>query len=203
MDSDELDTLWRSQEQTAPINIDPDMLMREVRRNEHYFKAMVFWRDVREIGVALIMSAFFIYGSVKYSIVSWSLYIVALSCIWIAAFMFVDRIRHKRSLKLYDQSLIGNTQRALEQVNHQIWLLKNVLWWYLLPPGLAIALFIGHVVWLTGFVMYIWWIPLYCVLGIILYVGIYWLNQYAVRTELRPRQSELQALLDKLTSNRE
>ena len=28
-------------------------------------------------------------------------------------------------------------ERATAEIDHQIWLLRNVLWWYLLPPGLA------------------------------------------------------------------
>jgi hypothetical protein len=118
--------------------------------------------------------------------------------LWIAVFMLVDRIRHKPATPALKESLATCVERSLEQVNHQIGLLKNVLWWYLLPPGAAILLCIGYCAWSLR--VWPWWVEI-LVLGCMglfaafLY-GVYWLNQREVRTKLRPRQQELQALLD-------
>ena len=38
-------------------------------------------------------------------------------------------------------------ESSLAQVEHQIWLLRNVFWWYLLPLALATLAFFGQVAW--------------------------------------------------------
>ena len=43
--------------------------------------------------------------------------------------------------------LSRRVESSLAQVEHQIWLLRNVLWWYLLPPGLAILTFFAQIAW--------------------------------------------------------
>jgi hypothetical protein len=81
---------------------------------------------------------------------------------------------------------------------HQIWLLRNVWWWYLLP------LFVGANVCFTGTVARVE--PQnalrvgcgYFVFCVLLFWGIYWFNQFAVRKSLQPRLKELDALLEDL-----
>ncbi|MGB7746079.1 MAG: RNA polymerase sigma factor [Verrucomicrobiia bacterium] len=38
-------------------------------------------------------------------------------------------------------------EASLIQVNHQIWLLKNIFWWYLLPVLLGLGVFIVSLIW--------------------------------------------------------
>jgi 4-hydroxybenzoate polyprenyltransferase len=88
----------------------------------------------------------------------------------------------------------------LFQVNHQIWLLKNVFWWYLLPIAAALGISFGVSAWhwrqegipmATGIILFV----LVCALT---YGGVYWLNQIAVRKDLEPRRQELETLLSSL-----
>jgi hypothetical protein len=90
----------------------------------------------------------------------------------------------------------------------QIWLLRNIFWWYLLPPGISIMAFFVHLNWtwrdrLVARLLSKDWldvldalghaVPFVVVIGV--YCFIYWLNQYAVRTQLEPRRQELLTLL--------
>jgi len=204
MNLDDAQGLWQSQDSRARITIDSELLLKEVRRNEQSFRASVFWRDVREIGVAVVMAVLFIYWGLKSDLwpwfVVWPLFVVALSMLWVAGFMLVDRIRHKRATAVFGESLAACTERSLAQVDHQIWLLENVFWWYLLPPGAAIELFFAWVAWQLRDLP---WTVLATTLAemaiaLVLFYGVYRLNQYAVRTYLRPRQLELKALLASL-----
>jgi hypothetical protein len=84
-------------------------------------------------------------------------------------------------------------------VEDQIWLLRNIFWWYLLPPGISLLAFFVHVTWLLSKD----WLdalghagPVVVVFAV--YVFIYWLNQYTVRTQLEPRRQELSTLLASL-----
>jgi ABC-type proline/glycine betaine transport system permease subunit len=88
-------------------------------------------------------------------------------------------------------------ESSLREVNHQIWLLRNILWSYLLPLGVAVEISIFHSAWQTwnsSFAAVVVSLVVTLVIGL-LYWGIYWLNQFAVRQELEPRREELEALL--------
>jgi len=198
MTFDELQKTWQSQRASFKLTVDSDLLLREVKRNKRFFESAIFWRDVREVGVAFIMFLFFLYFGLKMKI--WSLHATALLTLSVGVFMVVDRIVQKRKRPELTSALIGYIENSLAQVVHQIWLLKNVLWWYLLPPGIGIAIFIGHLAWLIRDLpgRGLTFLSVYCVFCTLLFWGIYLLNQHAVRKELNPRKEELEQLLNSL-----
>lgn len=183
------------------LTVDSDLLLREVKRNKEHFESTIFWRDVREVGVSFILAVFFLYQGVKFNL--WSLYIPVLACIFVGVFMVIDRVIQKGKLPKPSDSLAGCIKISLAQVEHQIWLLRNVLWWYLLPFAIGVALFWGHVGWRVHHdsgagLIFIGG----CFVGlIILYTGVYYLNQYAVRKGLVPRKQELESLLKNLDND--
>ena len=118
---------------------------------------MIFWRDLREIGVSLVMVPVWFYLIAKHSL-PWTAYLMVPALLWVAGFMLVDRWRHKRRRPEPGEPLGQRVASSLAQVEHQIWLLRNVVWWYLLPPGLAMLAFFGQIAWVVrdgG-----WWIVL-------------------------------------------
>lgn len=201
MTFNELQKTWQSQQSNFELKIDSNMLLGEVKRNKRYFESAVFWRDVREVGAAVVAFFVFLYFGFKFIAlpVAWSLFLLALLTLWIAAFLVTDRFIQKKKQPKPTDSLVSCIESSLAQVNHQIWLLQNVLWWYLLPPSVGIAVFVSHVTWLvrkqTGFVIGSF---IYVILVILLYWGIYHVNQRAVRKELKPRKDELYELLKSL-----
>ena len=106
-----------------------------------------------------------------------------------------------------DQPLVKIVQDSLNQVDHQIWLLRNVFWWYLLPFIIPILAFFAHVTWSTwipseGWLSTLFSVCFFLFLAVFLfamYGFVYWLNQNAVRTQLQPRRNELSQLLTSLT----
>ena len=112
--------------------------------------------------------------------------------------MLADRGRRRQSEP--EDILRSHVEHSLTQVQHQIWLLRNVFWWYLLPPFTAMIFWfirparrlrnaglevLGAFAAIALFVVLVAWF-------------IYWLNQFAVRKTLEPRRRELQALLGSL-----
>ena len=199
MNPDNLKAAWQAQGSRNWLTIDPDLLLKEVRRNERSFNAMIFWRDLREIGVSLVMVPVWFYLIARCSL-PWTAYLMVPALLWVAGFMLVDRRRHKQHPPETGEPLGRRVASSLAQVEHQIWLLRNVLWWYLLPPGLAILAFFGQIAWVIragG-----WWVVLVVAgmtaVEVAIFGGVYWLNQRAVRSELEPRRQELQALLASL-----
>jgi len=197
--SDELKKVWQSQVSPQRLTLDAGLLLNEVRRNERQFAAMIYCRDLREVGVALVLVPVWIVMGITQSH-PWSWYVVIPALLWIAGFMLVDRARQRPHQPAPGDDLHTTATKSLAQVEHQIWLLRNVLWWYLLPLFVTLLFWPAHHAWDTrenG------WKTLGGFTGVaftfaLVFGFIYWLNQYAVRKQLEPRQKELQALLRSL-----
>ncbi len=201
---DELKKAWQSQTPPQRLMLDAGLVLNEVRRNEQQFTAMIFARDVREVFVALVMVPVWVVMGIKLSL-PWSWYLAIPGLLWIAAFMVVDRKRQRRKQSAPGDSLRRSVESSLAQVEHQIWLLRNILWWYLLPLFVPMTIFVAQIAWrapgsrvgaVAGFAAMDSFFAL--VFGFI-----YWLNQYAVRKQLEPRRKELQTLLSGLNESGE
>ena len=203
MNFDEMQKAWGSQKGQLRLTIDPSLLLKEVQRNKRSFEVSVFWRDVREVGVAILMTILFAFWGIRGD--GWPWFVLAALVLWIGVFMVVDRIRQKRKMPVFSEPLKACIESSLRQVSHQIWLLENVLWWYLLPPATGSAVVICYYAWQ---VRDTWWLSLTVFFGTMgfcsaVFYGVYRLNQWAVRTELQPRKEELEILLDSLTAGEE
>jgi hypothetical protein len=194
MNFEDIQKSWQSQ--SAPtVTISTDMLLNEVRRNQRHFRATIFWRDVREVGVAALLALLFFHWGLRGR--DWTMYLLALSCLGVGTFMLLDRWWQRKTRPTTKDSLKSCLETSLGQVKHQIWLLKNVFWWYLLPFAVAVEISLGCSVWRDAGRN----LPvaigetIFGLLVIVLYWGIYQLNQSAVQKCLEPRRQELESLL--------
>lgn len=167
---------------------------------------MIFWRDVREVGVATIMVAFFTYSGVSMHV--WAFFPVAAACLFVGLFLLGDRLRMKWNRAMPGDTLVAWAETSLAEVEHQTWLLKNVLWWYLLPlwAGIMIVVgFCGFKLWGVENLGWGWrtgtYLTIYAIGVTAFCYGVYRLNQRAIRTELQPRKQELQTLLENLKAS--
>jgi hypothetical protein len=197
--NDELQRIWRSQ---GEVTLDPTALAETLRRHDQTFGRMISLRDMREIGVSLVLIPIWIgMGLFMPNPSPWTWWLAIPALIWVAGFMFVDRRRQQRAAPAAGASLRNGLDYSLSQVEHQIWLLRNIAWWYLLPLGIPIALFFVQVtvqaadrshtpLWqaLLGAAG-----PVGTLIGV--YGFIYWLNQYAVRKQLEPLRERLESAL--------
>jgi hypothetical protein len=196
MNPDDLKRAWQGQTSQTRLMIDAERLLEEVRRNEASFNATIFWRDVREVGTSLLMVPVWLYLGLRYSL-PWTWYLTVPALLWIAGYMLADRMRQKRQPPDPGEPLRRRVESSLAQVEHQVWLLRNVHWWYLLPLALPILAFFGQGAWQerSGG----WWTALAASAAVAVVVsvfsGIFWLNQWAVRSGLEPRRRELETIL--------
>jgi hypothetical protein len=199
---------WQRDVSASKLTIDSDMLIREVKRNKEAFESSIFWRDFREVAVSIVMVGWFLYSAIKSKDNIWiagSLVVVAISMLYVAAFFVVDRRLQRKKEPIHANSLMACIESSLTQVNHQIWLLKNVFWWYLLPPAVGLAVFFSVTTWNlckalpAGQVLPLFGLILLFVL--LVFWGVYWLNQYGVRRELMPRKEELEQMLKSITND--
>ena len=199
MNPDELKTAWQAQAPRARLTTDADVLLRQLERNRQNFEAKIFWRDVREVVVALGLVPVLLWMGLAAPL-PWTFFLTIPAMLWVAGFMLVDRRRQKRRQPALGDPLRDCAEHSLAQVEHQIWLLQNVFWWYLLPPGAAIAAFFGHCLWLAGAGGWRAWLIMAGVIAAValVFVGVYILNQFVVRKALEPRRTELRALIENL-----
>lgn len=94
-----------------------------------------------------------------------------------------------------EASVVDRLRAQREQVTAQIRLLESVLWWYLGPLGLGVALFVFGLevaVWRSGLV----------VLAMMILYGLIWrLNQRAVHRDLVPRRDRLDRMLEQIENH--
>jgi hypothetical protein len=193
MSPDPLKPAWQAQPLPA---IDAQQFLAEVRRNRRWLTAIIFWRDMREVGISLLMVPLWVYLGATLSL-PWTWYLMVPALLWGAVFLLVDRLRNSQRSPDPGQPLVRCVEGSLSQVEHQISLLRNVGWWYLLPFAIPVMAFVGQVNWqlaANGWVAAVATVGVGAVVALIL-AGLYWLNQAAVRAELEPRRRELQALL--------
>ena len=197
MNPDDLKQAWQTQSSQARLTIDAELLLKEVQRNQWQFTVTIFWRDVREVGIAILMVPLWLYLGVTLSL-PWTWYLTVPALLWIAGFMLADRMRHQRQPPEAGEPLRQRVESSLAQVEHQIWLLRSVLWWYLLPLALSMLAFLGQLAWEArpGGLLAV--LPVVVIVVVIVFAGVYWLNQNAVRCALEPRRQELEALLTSL-----
>jgi hypothetical protein len=197
MSLDELQQAWQSQP-ASRIRVDGNALLAQLRRNQRSFKSTLFWRDFREVAIALALIPVF-WSAVREQGWHWLSFCAA--CAWIAGYILVDRWRRRGRKPAKDQSLSECLDHSIDEVEHQIWLLRNVFWWYLLPGALAAIFTFGWIAATATLPLPPRLISLAGGLGIfaVVYAGIYWINQVAVRDELAPRRQELLALRESLS----
>ena len=196
MNPDNPKQAWQSQTSQTRLMIDAEQLLGEVRRKQRSFTAMIFWRDVREVGTSLLLVPLWLYLGIKNSS-PWTWYLTVPVLLWVGGYMLAYRMRYNRQPPEPGEPLRQRVESSMTQVEHQIWLLRNVLWWCLLPLSFSALAFCGQVAWQerSGG----WWTALAAsiVVGLVVLVfgGVYWVNQYAVRAALEPRRRELETLL--------
>jgi CubicO group peptidase (beta-lactamase class C family) len=196
MDPDDFQKAWHSQSSQTRVTISADLLRKEVQRSERNFRATIFRRDFREVAVGLIMLPLWFYLGHQGSLPStWWLGIPAIT--WVILFIVVDRFRHRQRPSEPGEPLVDSVKASLATTEHQIWLLRNVFWWYLLPFTIAIMAFFVQTAWLrhSGFWPFLFALAPLVLFLFALYGFVYWLNQRAVRTDLEPRREELLTLL--------
>ena len=208
MQPDEFQQAWKSDATQDRVTIDADLLRKEVQRNRQDFRATMARRDCVEVGVALLLLPVWIYMGIS-GASPWTWYLTVPALIWVAGYILVFRMRHKQEPGQPDDSLLTCVKRSLQEVEDRIWLLRNILWWYLLPLAIPILAYTAHLAWLKSrdWLVAISGVDAFCLLFFLaVFYFLYYVNQRAVRLQLEPRRQELLTLLTNLgdeTANQE
>lgn len=180
MNFETLQQRWQQQETRSQVRVDASLVLQEVRRNQHTLEIALFWRDFRETGAALLVTIIFLSRARD-----WTDYLGAVTAVGVGTCILVDRMMQRKKRPVQSDSLRCFVQRSLDQVRHQSWLLRNVLWWYMLPLTMPIlSSLVVHDHGLTSWIVFM-----------LVMVFVYWLNQKAVRDCFVPMEQELERVL--------
>jgi hypothetical protein len=124
--NDELKHAWQSQAHSQRVTLDAALVLDEVRRNEQRFTATIFWRNVREVSVALLLVPIWIYLGILQDAL-WTWYLVVPTMVWIAGFITIDRLRQRQRQPAAGDALCSHLEHSLDAMKHQIWLLQKRL----------------------------------------------------------------------------
>lgn len=198
MNLEDVQWQWQSHKHGSLASIDTEGIFAELRRKQTAMEIALLRRDYVEVGVGLLMAAFCAFGAIHWEQRMWL--VTSLCCLFVAMFLGVDRVIQRRRRPEYDAPLLLCLEGSLDAVRHQIWLLRNVMWWYLLPLAIGIVAFVASlqenqpargVAENVGLIATI----MACML---VFMGVYRANQRAVEQVLIPRWQELQKLKSSL-----
>jgi len=208
MNFDELQKTWQQVQDGSKLIIDSEILTKEVKRNKKAFESFIFRRDALEVTAGIIVATIFFFGAVKFShslLLTGSLIFIAIAGLYIAIFYPIDRALQRRKAPRQSESLSDCIETSLIQVNHQIWLLKNVIRWYLLPCAVPIALYFIVICWRVYKESHPWFAFIQLSINMLILILVFWWiyrrNQSVVKKHLIPRKEELDQLLASLQSD--
>ncbi len=185
MNEEAMKNLWQ-QPGSLQVALTPQTVI-EVREQMNKLDAKIKQRDRQEIIVALCMAPLFAGLAFVFDD-----FLVKVGCIIIALYSFIVifflKVNQKKAIEK-GQTLKEQVKGELLFLKRQRLLLKNVLYWYLLPLFIGIGLFhygsSGH--WISFAVLMLF------TTGV--YIYIWRLNQTAVREELDPAIGSLEDFL--------
>lgn len=193
---DELQEAWQRQGSTSHVKIESEALLKLVRRGHKEMEGILLRRDFMEVVIALLMIPVWIWLGETRDL-PWSWYLVIPGLLWIAGFLIIDRRTNSQERPEPGDSLRESVVHSMAQLNHQISLLTNILWWYILPVAGPLAIYAIH----DGYLSRAYWgIGSALTFFGLVFWFIYELNQRAVRKTLEPQRDELQEFLDALDS---
>ncbi len=213
MEFKDIQDLWQSQSAKEDFPKEEDV-MQSVLNKSRKLRRTVFWRDVREVVTALFLSLLFLWIGLQQPSAAWAgtWYAAATLVLAVGVFLTSDHLRQRRKERNFGDSLTQRLRAARGQVDHQIWLLRNVIWWYLAPLGLAALIVLFQTALGTldaisdrpinaaGILFLAAILAAVLVLVVAVFLFIYRLNQKAVEKDLIPRRRELDKMLKQMVA---
>lgn len=200
MNYDELQRVWAEQPTPPPpAGSAAETVWQTVRDKSRAFSRTILWRDLREVAACgLVM---FIFGGIAAEATAegapaWPAQLAVALTFGVAAFLLIDRWLARRRFVPRGEAVLVEIERAADAVRHQVWLLRNVHWWYLLPlGGSAMCVALQYLLYgAPEMPLVVRAIPAVVMLGVTVAVNVWiWrLNQRAVKRELEPQLADLE-----------
>jgi hypothetical protein len=183
MNLDDFKEPWQQRQRALDGRV--DHVIKKVRSRMAGFDRTIWWRDMRESLAAILLIVWYCYDLFQQqsALAKCGAGLGIVACVFILAVLHWARVKGKGARP--DLPVEDYRWAELDRVDRQIWLLRNVHWWYLGPLLIAVAVQIAAMMPdPEGLVMF-------ATSVIPLFGFIYWLNQVAVKNQLMPLRQEL------------
>jgi hypothetical protein len=193
MTLDEAKDRWQSQDESLDPPMSESEMLSFVKQHSESFDRKIWRRDLREgLAAAFVFVAFGVMAVLTASwVVRSGAALVMAGSAYIGWKLYRTRARH-RTTAVAGQPVADAIRAELGKVDTQIGLLENVLRWYIAPLAVGVVLVVA------GDEGASWFTLGYAAFVVALSGAIYYLNQRAVRRDLRPRREKLARLLQQV-----
>ena len=196
MNLNKLKERWQVLDASLELNPQADDVIAACRMRLRQFRVGLLLSDILEIGTGLAMAWVWMFPFTReFPRHKPLMYLGAVAILFMCAFLAGARVLRHRNDKPAFVSVSDELRRQLYAVNQKIWLLRNVVWWYLAPAAIGIL----TVLIASGLetenpdldkVLLIEGIMAACC--VLLFIGIYYWNQRAVRKYLLPLKKNIE-----------
>lgn len=191
MNLDDARRAWQSQTMPEESTMSEDEMLQLVKRESSAFDRAIARRDRREVIAGIIVAVVFLPLLLTGPWLSRVGVLVVLAALALI-YRRLGAARRVEASERVDLSLAELLETERAKVSSQIRLLESVVSWYIIPPTVGAMLIVMGLDGLS------WFTAGYAIFALALAVFIYWLNRFAVRHELRPRQAQLDRLIHEL-----
>lgn len=189
MEFDELKKIWDTQNNKPMYVINEEALHRRIRSKKH--KAS-YASNITEWGLVLIavVTSFYLFmkhaGSGDFFAI-----LPGVALLLTAVYVILSRFRRKQYERQFDQSMLGDLDHAISNVDFEVRRSKTFIWWYIIP--IAIPVFLN--MYLKEVSLWKWALIIGC------FILSYVVVQFGLNRAQLPRKRSLQALRKKLTED--
>lgn len=201
----EIEGLWRGQKASEPEFVKETVSLRQTfEARSRKWARRLFWRDVREALVGVVLAALIAYSGFRRGAVVPTLFCVFV-VLGVVAFFIRERLRVRRLRLGSEVSLLAKVTADIAEMQHQRRLLLHVTRWYLAPLAGVCVIMLGTEVWIH----WPWFSTLAAQLTLAgklaVIAVVFWrlrvLNQRAVHRVIDPRIRALEQMRNDLLSS--
>ena len=193
MNFDTVKRTWKSEQNAAILLRDPGEIAREVQRKYRRERRYWVWVNFQEGIPALFLSWLIFARGLRIEVVPWT-HFVAATMILGFGFLFVGfNLRQLLHERQFGDSMRETIRRSMSQVDHSIWLVRNMVWWGFLPLCSAAGLLVYQDVIAND--KPIWVRVSSTAIALSIAYGIYLWNQRKLNRKYLPRRKQLEELL--------
>lgn len=211
MNLDHIQKTWNEQDAATIYTIDAEALHENIKRKSRKFDAIVTIRDMSEIIAPICLLLILVYngvvtlpekvGGAWYDY--WYLYLFSIPILFTAGYYFRGRRQEKQKIAHYDDTILGEVEKAIYKIDRQVRVSRNLLWWDIIPNLAGIfplIYFLSLLKFKSGDpVLQVnpWF--LFTLITLLTLLAL-WVYKYIVQNKLKPRKKEYEAFRDKLLS---
>jgi len=191
MDNQDFKQIWQAGNNKDFVKFKPEQISKEIISKLDKFNKAVKRNAYTEIVVAIILIPVFSYLAIEIPFV---LSKIGAIIITLSLFLIIYKIlqAQKKEMENFDLPMQEFLLNRKQQLLKQIQLIDSVLYWYILPPGIGVLLFV------IGASANLLTLIISLVFALSVYVFIYIINKRAVKKRFKPLLEELENCINEL-----